>query len=184
MVQTKNANLCAGGPAGHRLVRVCLFQDLDHLKDACLFSFPSKAIQNGYLDPQTTHKGNSPPTCTGSLVGSRSLKKGDVFLLASPLQEITQKGVPRVSMTLKKWGHYPKYRGHGPIFKGSEGDSRYPQHVNPSQDPAAACAASASPADAELEESAWHVATALPPLPDYVCKDLEARTAQWDAGVP
>ena len=23
---------------------------------------------------------------------------------------------PGVSMTLKKWGHYPKLRGHGPIF--------------------------------------------------------------------
>ena len=27
--------------------------------------------------------------------------------------------IPRVSMTLKKWGHYPKSRGHVPIFKGS-----------------------------------------------------------------
>ncbi|CAJ1413455.1 unnamed protein product [Effrenium voratum] len=49
------------------------------------------------------------------------------------------------------------------------------------EDPAAA--ASASPADAELEESAWHVATALPPLPDYVCKDLEVQVLPSGRGV-
>ena len=27
--------------------------------------------------------------------------------------------IPGVAMTLKKWGHYPKLRGHGPIFEGS-----------------------------------------------------------------
>ena len=27
--------------------------------------------------------------------------------------------IPGVSMTLKRWGHYPKLRGHGPIFEGS-----------------------------------------------------------------
>ena len=32
--------------------------------------------------------------------------------------------LPGVSMTLKKWGHYPKLKGHGPFFKG-RGDSRY-----------------------------------------------------------
>ena len=29
------------------------------------------------------------------------------------------KRLPGVSMTLKKWGHYPKLRGHGPTFQGS-----------------------------------------------------------------
>ncbi|CAJ1365988.1 unnamed protein product, partial [Effrenium voratum] len=51
------------------------------------------------------------------------------------------------------------------------------------EDPEAAAAASASPADAELEESAWHVATALPPLPDYVCKDLEVQVLPSGRGV-
>ena len=29
------------------------------------------------------------------------------------------KCLPTLSMTLKKWGHYPKERGHDPMFKGS-----------------------------------------------------------------
>ena len=37
----------------------------------------------------------------------------------SGLPVAPQNKVPRVSMTLEKWGHYPKYSGHDPIFKGS-----------------------------------------------------------------
>ena len=28
----------------------------------------------------------------------------------------TKNRLPRVSMTLPKWGRYPKLRGHGPMF--------------------------------------------------------------------
>ena len=40
-----------------------------------------------------------------------------------PPREPTKKQLPRVSMTLKKWGHYPKY-WHGHFFYSGHGDSR------------------------------------------------------------
>ena len=40
----------------------------------------------------------------------------DFFTKNSLESSQSRKAVPGVSMTLKKWGHYPKLRGHGPNF--------------------------------------------------------------------
>ena len=63
-----------------------------------------RAMTNGLLeDPDSSPAINKPGVC----------------LLAERENERDTLKVPEVSMTLNKWGHYPKLRCHGPILAGS-----------------------------------------------------------------
>ena len=45
--------------------------------------------------------------------------------LGSPKRGVHQKGMPGASMTLREWGHWPKYKGGRTPFLKGQGDSRY-----------------------------------------------------------